>query len=351
MQVQTRTENLYGRAARLNKFGEPFRIEEVPKPRAGPNEVVLKVRAAGICHTDIYLMQGASPMNLPISLGHEIAGEIDETGPGAEEFKRGDRFVVHFLSPCGRCRYCIEGRGMQCETLLARPFHGFDIDGGYAQYCKVATDRLVSVPQEVPWSFAATLGCAGLTAYHSVKTIGKVRLGEEVGVYGAGGLGMYAIQFAKQSGAGVVAVGRNEEKLKMAERLGADSVVNASNADVKDQVRKATGGRGVDVMFDFVATDESLKNSTASLAKGGRYVLVGATNKPLPVNGLAFMFGEFSFSGSLAGTKQELAATIERAKNNRLQSVATANFPLEEINTGIESLNRGEIVGRATVSP
>ena len=240
---------------------------------------------------------------------------------------------------------------MQCETLLARPFHGFDIDGGYAQYCKVATERLVPVSQEIPWSFAATLGCAGLTAYHSVKTVGKVRLGEEVGVYGAGGLGMYAIQFAKHSGAGVVAVGRNEEKLKMAERLGADSVVSASSADVKDQVRKATGGRGVDVMLDFVASDESLKNSTGSLAKGGRYVLVGATSKPLPVNALAFIFGEFSFWGSLAGTKQELAATIEMAKNHRLQSVATRSFPLDEVNTGIELLKNGEIVGRATVSP
>jgi len=348
-QFETEKESLKGKAARLHKFGEPFKLEDVPKPSAGPNEVVLKVKAAGICHTDIHMMDGMLPLQTPITLGHEIAGEVEEVGPGAERF-RGGRFVVHFWSPCGSCRYCLEGRGMQCENLMTRPVYGAFADGGYAEYCKVAADRLVAVPENIPWSFAATLGCAGTTSYHAVKTVGRVKLGEEVGVYGAGGVGMYTIQLAKHSGARVVALGRNEEKLKMAERLGADSVVSASTANVSEEVRKVTNGRGVDVMIDFVADDNSLKNSTDSLANGGRYVLAGLTNKRLSIDPVGFQLRELSLAGTLMGTKNELAATVELAGGGRLRSVATTGFPLEKINEGIESLRKGEIVGRGFVS-
>ncbi len=190
-QFEVPRQSLVQKAARLHKFGEQFKLEDLPKPKVGPNQVRLKVRAAGICHSDIYIKNGLlGPLNMPVVLGHEIAGEVDESGPGAEQFGKGNRFVVHFWSPCGNCRYCLEGRDMQCENLFTRPTYGASADGGFQEYCTVSADRLVPIPQNVSSEFAATLACAGLTSYHAVNTVAKIKPGEQVGVYGAGGVGM-----------------------------------------------------------------------------------------------------------------------------------------------------------------
>jgi D-arabinose 1-dehydrogenase-like Zn-dependent alcohol dehydrogenase len=175
-------------------------------------------------------------------------------------------------------------------------------------------------------------------------------LTENVAIYGVGGVGMYALQIAKLSGANVIAIGRNDQKLKMAESLGADYIVDASRSKIRDEIKKATNGKGVDVMIDFVVSDESVKNSSSSLANGGRIVLVGVSNKPLSINPQIFMLKEFSLAGSLVGTKNELADLVELARAKRLQSTVTRRFALDEINNALQSLRKGEIVGRGYVS-
>jgi len=338
------------RAARFHKVGEPLKLEEVPKPKVDANDVLLKVRAAGMCHSDIHVIDGIIMATPPVTLGHEIAGEVEEVGASVSQFKKGDKALVHFLSPCGSCKYCLEGKGIQCENLFTRPGYGFSADGGYAEYCKVDADRLVPVPQDVPLDFAATLGCAGITAYHAVNNIGKVALADNVAIYGAGGVGMYALQIAKLSGAKVIAIGRNQTKLKMAESLGAHYVIDASRSKIKDEIKKATNGKGVDVMIDFVVNDESVKNTSSSLANGGRIVLVGVSNKPFSINPQVFVLREFSLAGSLVGTKNELAELVDLARTKRLQSIVTRKFTLDDINDALESLRRGEIAGRGYVS-
>lgn len=338
------------RAARFHNVGEPLRLEDLPKPEVRANDVLLKVRAAGMCHSDIHVIDGIIAANPPVTLGHEIAGEVEEVGEGVQRFKRGDRVLVHFLSPCGSCRYCIEGRSMQCENLFIRPGYGFSADGGYAEYCRVDAGRLVPVPENIPLDFAATLGCAGITAYHAVRSVGKAGLAENVAVYGTGGVGMYALQIARLGGAKVIAIGRREEKLKMAESLGADYVVNASKSSIKQEMKKATNGRGVDLVLDFVVSDESIKNSTSILAGGGRMVLVGVSNKPLALNPQIFVLRELSLAGSLVGSKSELVDLVELARTRRLQSIVTRKFMLDQINAALEELRRGEIAGRAFVS-
>ena len=338
------------KAARFHKVGESLKLEELPKPKVGANDVLLKVRAAGMCHSDIHVIDGVIMAASPVTLGHEIAGEVEEVGASVNDFKKGDRAVVHFLSPCGSCSYCLEGRAMVCENLFTRPGYGFSADGGYAEYCKVDADRLVPVPQDVPLDFAATLGCAGITAYHAVNSVGKVALGDNVAIYGAGGVGMYALQVAKLSGANVIAIGRSQDKLKMAESLGADYIIDASKSKIKDEVKKVTNGKGIDVMIDFIVNDESVKNSSSSLANGGRIVLVGVSNKPLSINPQVFMLREFSLAGSLVGTKNELAELVELARTKRLQSIVTRKFALEQINEALQSLRNGEIAGRGYVS-
>ena len=134
------------RAARFHKVGEQLKLEDVQKPKVGDNDVLLKVRAAGMCHSDIHVIDGVIASAPPVTLGHEIAGEVDEIGANVENFKKGDKALVHFLSPCGKCNYCLEGNGMICENLFNRPGYGFSADGGYAEYCKVDADRLVPLP-------------------------------------------------------------------------------------------------------------------------------------------------------------------------------------------------------------
>lgn len=337
------------RAARFHKVGEPLKLEDVQKPQVGDNDVLLKVKAAGMCHSDIHVIDGVIASAPPVTLGHEIAGEVDEVGANVRNFKRGDKALVHFLSPCGACNYCLQGNGMICENLFTRPGYGFSADGGYAEYCTVDSERLVPL-QDIPLDFAATLGCAGITAYHAVNSIGKVGLADNVAIYGVGGVGMYALQIAKLSGAKVIAIGRNQEKLKMAGSLGADYVINASASKIKDEIRKATNGKGVDVMIDFVVSDESVKNSSSSLANGGKIVLVGVSNKPLSINPQIFVLKEFSLYGSLVGNKSELADLVELAKSGRLKSIVTKKFVLEDINSALQSLRNGEIMGRGYIS-
>jgi len=209
---------------------------------------------------------------------------------------------------------------------------------------------LVPVPEEVPLDFAATLGCAGITSYHAVNSVGKVSVTDNVAIYGVGGVGMYALQIAKLCGANVIAIGRNQAKLKMAESLGADYVVDVSKSKLRDEIKKATNGKGVDVMIDFVVNEESVKNSSSSLANGGRIILVGVSNKPLSINPQVFVLREFSLAGSLVGTKNELAELVELARTKRLQSIVTKKFTLDQINDALGSLRKGEIVGRGYVS-
>ncbi|MFQ5941032.1 MAG: alcohol dehydrogenase catalytic domain-containing protein [Nitrososphaerales archaeon] len=337
------------RAARFHRVGEPLKLEDVQKPQVGDNEVLLKVKAAGMCHSDIHVIDGVVLSTPPITLGHEIAGEIDEVGANVKDFKRRDNALVHFLSPCGTCDYCLGGNGMICENLFTRPGYGFSADGGYAEYCKIDADRLVHL-QDIPLDFAATLGCAGITAYHSINSTGKVGLADNVAIYGVGGVGMYALQLAKLSGANVIGIGRSEEKLKMAEGLGADYIINASTSKVRDEIRKITNGRGVDILIDFVVSDESVKNSASSLANGGKIVLVGVSNKPISINPQIFVLKEFSIVGSLVGNKNELTELVELAKCGRLKSIVTEKFALEDINNALELLRNGKILGRGYIS-
>ncbi len=348
---EAKSESGQANAARYYNPNEPLQIEHVAKPQPGPNDVLLRVRAAGICHTDLHIMAGMMPTRPPpVVLGHEIAGQVEETGFNVTQVKKGDRVVVHFISPCGNCKYCLEGRGVQCENLFTRPFYGASHDGGFAEYCTIDADRLVKVPEEVPYDFAATLACAGLTAYHAVKKVGKVHVGENVGVYGAGGVGMYAVELASLSGANVVAVSRNRAKLEMAESLGANHVINKSQENVPEEIKKATNGRGLDVMFDFVVNNESVTESVNSLANGGRLVVLGVSNKPLAIDPQSLVFRGLSVSGSLVGTKNELADLIHLARTKEIQSAVSRAYKLGEINEALESLRRGEIVGRSYVS-
>jgi len=339
------------RAARFYEIGKPLRLEDIEKPKVGDDEVLIKVKAAGMCYSDIHVIDGVISADPPVTLGHEIAGEVVEVGSKVDGFNSTDRVLVHFLSPCGRCKYCLQGYGMRCKYLFEREGYGFSDDGGYAEYCKVKADRLVKLPNNLAIEFAATLGCAGITAYHAVKSIARIKIGESVVIYGAGGVGLYALQLAKAMGAYTIALARSEERLRYAESLGADYVINAKSSNLKKEVKKATDGLGADVVLDFVITDESISNAIGMLANGGRIVLVGVSNRPVSINPQITVLKEFSIMGSLVGTKDELEELVNLASKGRIRSIANRRFKLEEINDALNMLRNGGIVGRGYIVP
>lgn len=334
------------KAARLHTLKEELRVEDINMPVIdNENEVIIRVRAAGMCYSDIHVIDGVVPTNLPLTLGHEIAGEVYESG--STNFNKGDKVLVHFMNPCSKCRYCLKGKGSRCINQFTRPEYGFSADGGYAEYCKIDVDRLVRIPDDLSMDFAATLGCAGITAYHAIKNIADIELADTIAVYGTGGVGLYTLQIAKASGAKTIAISRSESKLKLAEELGVDYTVNASN--IKD-VKKITDGLGADIIFDFVVSEESIKNSQKTLANGGKIVLVGISNKPVSINPQLFVLKELSMLGSLVGTKDELEELVWLANTNRIKSIVSKHYSLDDINHGLKDLREGKIVGRGCIN-
>jgi D-arabinose 1-dehydrogenase-like Zn-dependent alcohol dehydrogenase len=340
-------------AARFYRVGEPIKIEDNPIPKINPDEVLLKIRAASVCHSDVHVVSGVIPVNGPIVLGHETAGEVEQLGENVENIKEGDRAIVHFLTPCGDCNFCLTGNSSVCKNINSLPMYGFSADGGYAQYMKVNYKRLITLPSEVPYEFGASLCCAGVTAIHAVKSVGKINLGDIIAVYGTGGVGMYILQIAKLCGATTaIAIGRTEEKLQMAQhRFGADATINLTKEKLTDGIKKIAGGKGVNAVFDFVVNNESIDNSTKVLANAGKLVLVGIGIEPVVVNPKRLTFKEASVVGSNVGSKEELQLLVDLARSGKLKAVANIKYRLNEVNEVLTALKEGRILGRAYFDP
>ncbi|MFZ0646614.1 MAG: alcohol dehydrogenase catalytic domain-containing protein [Nitrososphaeraceae archaeon] len=339
--------------ARFYRVGDPVKVEDNPLPRIDPDEILLKIRAASVCHSDVHVVSGVIPVNGPVVLGHEIAGDIEQLGENVENIKKGDRAIVHFVTPCGDCNFCLTGNTNVCKNINSLPMYGFSADGGYAQYMKVNYKRLVRLPSDLPYEFGSTLCCAGVTAMHAVKSAGKINLGDIIAVYGTGGVGMYILQIAKLCGATTaIAVGRTEDKLQMAQQsFGADAAVNLTKEKLTDGIKRITGGKGVNAVFDFVVNNESIENSTKILANTGRLILVGIGREPVVMNPKRLTFKEASVVGSSVGSKVELQLLVDLASSGRLKGVANSKHRLNEVNEVLTALKEGKVLGRAYFDP
>lgn len=337
------------KAARFYEVGKPLRIEDIEAPRIGLNEVLVKVRACGLCHTDLHFLEGVlKPGKIPITLGHEVAGEVIELGGQVRGFQTGDRVVIHLYFTCGECYYCQTGWESLCINLFGHL--GFTVDGGYAEYVKAPARNLFKLPNELSFGEGAVLVDAVSSSFHAVKGVAQVRLGETVVVYGAGGLGTYAVQIAKLSGARVIAIDVVEEKLEMARRLGADYTINAKNQDVTTEIKRLTK-RGADVVLDFVGISQTMKTALNCLKRRGRLVLVGYSQESLQVSPQRLVYDGLQIVGSRASSRHELAQVIELAEEKKIKPVVTRTFQLSEINYALELLAKGEILGRAVIKP
>jgi len=327
-------------AARLHKIGAGLEIDRVPVPRMASNEILVEVRASGICHSDLNYRNGVAPVaRLPITLGHEIAGVVARRGSRVKDFRPGEKVLVHYVSSCGRCSYCRTNRENYCKSYK---MIGKDLDGGFAQYARIPAACAVKLPEPIPFEQGAIMGCAVPTAYHALRR-GRVQPKATVVVIGVGGLGMHAVQLAKKTfhAARVIAVDRFDWKLNRAKNFGANGTVNAVTDDPIVAVGRMTGGMFADVVLDFVGSKETNQLGIGCVGKGGRLVLVGIGAKSMTVSPYETVIGkEMEIVGVDDHLKIELNQLVDLVRSRRLDlsHSVTHRIALENVNEGFRIL-------------
>lgn len=347
--------------ARIHEYQKPLVLESIPTPSSISGEAILvRIGAAGLCHSDLHLINGewkdAIPLQLPKIPGHENAGWVEAIGETVPEglFRRDDLVAIFGGWGCGVCRFCKRGDEQMC---VAPHWPGLSQrDGGYSEYILVPSYRfLVKVsergklsPEEI-----APLTDAGLTPYRAVKKVRHMLVpGTSIAVVGIGGLGAYGIQYARllAPNSTVIAMDRNDKKLSLAASFGADRTVNLSSKSLRDEVMQFTGGRGVDVVIDTVAAENTIRDSVRMLAKGGALVVVGLFGSQICVPTLPAIVNEYQIIASLWGNYSELSEVIELASQRKIKH-SFQKFSLREINRAVELLKQGQITGRAVIVP
>lgn len=305
------------------------------------------IKAAGICHSDAHYRAGVSPAGpLPITLGHEIAGVVEAVGPGVTRVKPGDRVCLHYLVTCGQCHHCNRGQEQFCVHGRMLGKHR---DGGYAEYIAVPERGVVALPDEIPFEHAAIMMCSSATSFHALRK-GRLQAGETVAVFGAGGLGMSAIQLARGLGAlEVYAVDINPAKLALAGRFGAVPV-NAAQTDPVAEIWRLTGGRGVDVALELIGLPLTMRQAVQVLGIQGRAVLAGIADRPFEVDSYRELLGnEGEIIGCSDHLLQEFPLLIEFARRKvlDLSHVVARTVALEAgpINETLDALQQfvGEV--------
>jgi propanol-preferring alcohol dehydrogenase len=337
------------KAAVLHAIGKPLLIEEVPTPRPGPGEVLVKVAAAGVCHSDLHLRDGSvPPFRVPLIMGHENAGWVAGLGPGAAGLAEGDPVVIYGGWGCGHCRFCLGGQEQLCDTAR---WSGLGPAGGYAEYLLVPATRHLLSAGSLDLTRAAGLTDAGLTPYRAVKkALPCLLAGTTAVVIGVGGLGQYGLQYLKlMTSATVVAVETSPAKRQLALSLGADHVIDGSAADALEQIRALSGGDGPAAVIDFVGIDSTMQLGLASLGRQGLLVLVGLAGGTVPV-GFFTQASEVAVTSSNWGSRNDLAEVIALAQEGKLTATTEAHR-LDDINEVMERLEHGLVEGRAVVVP
>ncbi len=337
------------RAIRYHGPRRPLRLEEIPAPAAGPGEVLVRVTAAGICHTELHFLSGLLDLGVaPLTLGHEIVGRVERTGAGVPPERVGERVALYYYSGCGRCPQCLRGDENLCDALRAE--HGFVTDGGFAEWVTVPARNAVPLPESVRDADAAPIGCGVTTAVHAAE-LARVGLGDWAVVYGAGTVGFGLVQVARLRGARVIAIGRSPAKLAAARALGADATIDAGAEDVAARVRALTGGRGADAVFELVATKETMAASARALAKRGRLVFVGYSEDALQIHPIQLVVNEQVVTASVGNTLAELRQAVDLVASGRVRTVVDRTLPLERFQEGLDALAAGTLVGRAVLLP
>jgi len=331
------------KAAVVREFGRPLSIEQVPVPVPGPGEILVKVIACGVCHTDLHAADGDWPVKpvTPFIPGHEVAGVVAALGPGVTDFREGDPVGVAWLhDACMRCEYCETGWETLCEH---RHDTGYSCDGGFAEYVIAAAPFAARLPTGVDFAQIAPILCAGVTTYKGLKET-EARPGEWVAISGAGGLGHVAIQYAKAMGLKVVALDVAPEKLSLAKAAGADLAFDARSPDVVASVINGTGGGAHGILVTAVSTP-AFSQALHMVRRKGTISLVGLPPGELPTPIFDVVLKRITVRGSIVGTRRDLDEAIAFAADGKVKAEIT-KARLEDINTIFADLRAGRIQGR-----
>ena len=357
------------RAAVLHQVDTPLRVQEVEMAALRPGDVLVRVGASGLCHTDLEVIQGALAYPLPIVLGHEGAGIVEAVGSDVFSLKPGDHVICSWNPSCGRCFYCDRGQPILCEpftrhqpqghlldgtsrlSIDGRKLHHFSVVSSHAEYCVVPETGAIVVPKEIPFDRACLIGCGVMTGVGGAARVARIDGGSSVAVIGCGAVGLNAVQGAMLQRAGtIVALDRDPARLAMAQLFGATHAVDAGDNDVVGQVRALTGGRGADYVIECAGHPQAFRLSPEILRPGGELVWLGKINVDRDV---AFRWG------ALMGEKRIVRSSYGGARPRRdfpwlsrlyldgklkLDELITRRIRLEEINEGFAAMTRGEIV-------
>jgi len=341
------------KAVRLTKIGNPLELQEISLPKIGERDVLVRVKAAGICHSDVHYRSGISPVGaLPQTLGHEVAGIVEEVGAQVNFPKIGDRVCIHYQLSCGDCYFCVSGNEQFCKQGMMIGKH---CDGGYAEYIAVPARNTILLPDEVTFEQGAILMCSSATSFHALKKA-RLKVGETVAVFGAGGLGISAIQLARIMGAlDVYSIDINKDKLKLSEKFGAIPI-NAADEDPVSSLYKYTNNIGVDVALEVIGLPQTMKQAIESMGVFGRTALVGITDKPFEIFSYQELIGkEAEVIGCSDHLLSELPLLVElvRRKKLDLSHVITKKISLDAslINEVMDDMGKFGSEVRAVICP
>ena len=336
----------------LEQFGHPLRWQEVPEPAIGDGEVLLRVRANGLCATDLKIAEGLVPtVSLPHIPGHEVAGEVVAVGAAVPGLQPGDQVTVYPTESCGFCDYCRRGRENCCATA---PRTGFELNGGFAEYMRVAGRNAVKIAPSVPWAAAAIIPDALASVYHALTARARVQAGETVLIVGIGGLGIHAIQIALLLGARVIAADIDLDKLNGAAEFSPAALINSRQQDLPQQVRELTDGWGADVVVETVggnAVAAVLPESIASLRLGGRLAVLGYNyGIPLAVDTADLIYGQWSILGSRASPLQDVVEVARLVEQGRIKPFVSEQYPLQQAEQALVRLRENPPLGRIVLT-
>jgi 6-hydroxycyclohex-1-ene-1-carbonyl-CoA dehydrogenase len=339
------------KAAIFHGSHQPLTIEDWPTPAPQAGEILVKVAGCGVCHTDLHYLDHDVPTfkKPPLVLGHEPSGTVAALGAGTNQWKEGDRVLLPAVYGCGHCRMCRQGRENICENMA---FFGSTVDGAYAEYVIAPAHAVIALPPEIPLVEGAIIADATTTPYHAVVNRGRVQPGDAVVVFGCGGIGLNIVQIANAVGANVIAVDVVDAKLEWARKFGATATLNPATVERADkELRKLTGG-GADVAFEAIGNPLTQTQALACVRTGGRFVVVGFSEKPMTLDTGRVMFRELEIIGSLGCRTVDYPRVIELARQGKIKvaELVTARFPLEEINCAFDLLRRGEGI-RSVIVP
>jgi len=338
------------KAAILHKIGQPLVIDEMPMPEPGPGEVLVKTKACGICATDLHILAGwGYQPQLPFVMGHEPAGVVHRVGAGVTGFAPGDRVVPNIFYTCGNCRYCRTNRETLC-TNLGGILGVLDHHGAYADYFKVPARQLFHLPESITFADGAVIADAVVCAMHALKQRARVYPGDWVLVIGIGGVGLSMLQAAQAAGAHVIATDISEVKVARARQMGATALRFIDDQEVAEQIKAATGGEGVDVVFDCHGSEQTIAQGVKALRKNGRLVIIGYTQESWPLAPQWLSRFELEIVGSRSGGRQDTVDAIDLVAGKQWQSIVSDYFPLEQINDALALLKSGKALGRIVIT-